>query len=94
MVYDLDVYVIESTDGTPIPGATVTINNVDKLTSMNGHILFTDIPEGLLNVYVNKSGYKQFWFQFTTDDQHRIESVQAPLEKEICSEISTSFIIE
>jgi len=94
MVYDLDVYVIEDTDGTPIQNAIVTINNIDKLTSTYGRVLFTDIPEGLLNLYVNKTGYEQFWFQYTTTEQNRIYSVQAPLKQSTCNTTNCSFNIE
>ncbi len=94
MVYDLDVYVIEWTDGTPILHAIVTINGENKLTDLNGYVKFTNIPEGLLNLYVNKQNYKQFWFQFTTTEQNRIYSVQAPLERESCYNITCNIIIE
>jgi hypothetical protein len=94
MVYDLKVYVIEWTDGTPILHATVTINDENKLTDLNGYVKFTNIPDGLLNVYVNKTGYKQFWFQTTTDEINKIYSVQAPLERESCYNITCNLIIE
>lgn len=94
MVYNLDIYVEEFTNGFPILDATVTINNIDKQTDVNGYTQFIGLPEELLNVYANKTGYNQFWFQFNVDEQHKISSIRAPLERNSCTTVNCNFAIE
>lgn len=55
--YSLSVYVFNNSSGSPISGASVTVQGQTLLTNNNGNVTFTNLSAGNTIITVSASGY-------------------------------------
>jgi hypothetical protein len=55
--WSVDITVLDNVTSNPIPTASVTIGVRTLQTDTNGHVLFTGVDEGTINVSITKTGY-------------------------------------